>query len=160
MFDDCDDPTGPAQKPIPKNQVRSIGKIEQHEHEDLADARRVLLVDACGDWVTPANPLPITGNITVGANPADTPNIFNVSTILANTEYSQALPSGTKHWIIKCREADAKVKFSFTAGNSGSSYITVNIGNFYEAMNVELTGIVVYFQVSKPTRNVEIITWS
>jgi hypothetical protein len=36
---------------IPKNQVRTRNSIEQHEHEDNADARRVVLVDNLGDFV-------------------------------------------------------------------------------------------------------------
>jgi len=55
----------PNWKPTPKNQVRSRNSIEQHEHEDLADARRVLLVDALGDFINSDNPLPVTATINV-----------------------------------------------------------------------------------------------
>ena len=51
---------------IPKNQVRSIGKITQHEHCDDADAKRVKVVLKDGTPVDSANPFPVETMVTVG----------------------------------------------------------------------------------------------
>lgn len=48
-----------AVKPIPNNQVRSRNKIEQHEHCDDANARRIKAVDTDGNPITIDNPFPV-----------------------------------------------------------------------------------------------------
>ena len=52
---------------IPNNRVRSRNTIEQAEHEDRADARRVVLTDPVGDFIGPANGLPVY-IVDAGAN--------------------------------------------------------------------------------------------
>jgi len=43
---------------LPKNQVRTPNTLNQHEHEDDADAKRVTLVDQDGDFLDNDNPQP------------------------------------------------------------------------------------------------------
>lgn len=58
---------------IRDNQVKSINNIHQDEHQDSADAKRVLLVDENGNVINEANPLPtnatFTGNLEVNLDP-------------------------------------------------------------------------------------------
>lgn len=54
---------------IPKNQVRTRNSIEQHEHEDNADARRVTIVDRDGIFNDTQHPLYVRlsdGSINIG----------------------------------------------------------------------------------------------
>lgn len=154
----CDD-QNTGSKPIPKNQVRSRNSIEQHEHEDQADARRVVLVDKCGEFIDSGNRLPVDAIVHLGSG-ADEPTIFNVNAALADTEYSQLLPDKTKHFMIKVRNNDAIMKLAFIAGDTSIKYVSVGYGNSYFIGDVEVTGMIIYFQTNKPGKVIEILTWS
>lgn len=95
------------------------------------------------------------GRATIEAG--STPTIYNVSAAVANTEYSQALTSGTKKFIIRVR-GDATLKLAFDAGQSGTNYITVRGGTVYVEDNINFTGTL-YFQTTKATQTVEILEW-
>lgn len=70
-----------------------------------------------------------------------TATIFNVTMALANTEYSQALPSDTKGFVLKSRNA-SKIKLAYTMGGTSSDYLTINSGfnfsdnNFYSSQTI------------------------
>jgi len=65
---------------LPKNQIRTVNTIIQREHEDNADAKRVLLVDETGAPISDTNKLPVdatfTGDINFDFN-GTTVNEFN-----------------------------------------------------------------------------------
>ena len=88
-----------------------------------------------------------------------TPTIYNVNLTTVNTEYSQALPSGTKKVDIKLRGLGALLKIAFTSGASGSTYITVPYGASLHLEGVNLTGITVYAQSSTASQVLEIVSW-
>lgn len=90
---------------------------------------------------------------------ATTPNIYNVTTTLADTEYSQLLPDETKQLLIRAR-TNATVKFAFTSGNSGTVYTTIPAGASFSIEGVSLTGITVYFQSNVAGTIVEINAWT
>jgi hypothetical protein len=144
---------------LPKRQIRSIGTIQQHEHEDLASARRVLLVDQDGNYIDDQNPLPISGTINVAVDSADTPTIFNLSVPLANTEYSQVLPNNTKKLLIKSRVNNAKLQFAFESGESATNFITVPFGAFYESDGLLLVGKTLFIRSTLAT-TIEVLAWT
>lgn len=53
----------------PNNVIRTHASIEQAEHEKVADARRVVLTDAAGNFHNADNPFPVefTGTISIGS---------------------------------------------------------------------------------------------
>lgn len=87
--------------------------------------------------------------------------IYNViSPGTANTEFSQALSSGTKQILIRCREA-FDVQFSFVSGESGTKYITIPKNATYKAGALDLSSFTIYMRVPNGTSKViEIEEWS
>lgn len=94
----------------------------------------------------------------VGA--ATTHKIYNVSTpITANTEFSQALSSGVKQLMIRCRESN-KIQFSFVSGESGTKFITISKNAVYKAAELNLSSSTLYMQVDGASLTVEIEEWT
>jgi hypothetical protein len=147
---------------IPKNQVKSVNTINQSEHEDDADARRVLPIDQFGEYFgTPTNPIFVEGEIEVNPDAGvDTPTIFNISALLSGTEYSQVIPDGTRKFILKVRGGEAALKIAFSAGGTSTTFLSVSRGANFIISGVSLTSATVYFQVDKPGKIIEILTWS
>lgn len=145
---------------IPKNKIRTRNNIEQHEHEDQADARRVVNVDENGEFQgTPENPINVTGQLDIGLGALNV-NIFNISVPLANTEQFFAIPSNTKKLEIKIREGSGIIKYAFTSGNSSTNFITVKQGNKEVIEDINFTGKTLYFQTNKDNKVIEIKTWN
>lgn len=90
---------------------------------------------------------------------ATTPVVYNVTMTSANTEYSQALPSNTKKFLIKSRGAYA-IKVCFTSGQSATTYITVPSGMAYWDDNIMPSSLTLYFQCATAAQVAEIIAWS
>ena len=109
---------------------------------------RVWLKDKNNQVINPATEEGLSGLS------ASTPYIYNVSIIDANTEYSQALPSGTKSFKIyavnsvKDRVHRGVLKYCFTEGASGETLIPIPSGNYNEVFNLNLIGKTLYFQSS------------
>lgn len=90
-----------------------------------------------------------------------TPTIANVSATLANTEYSYALPNNTKRFLIRVREGKAKLQLAYNNGDSGSNYITLELGtSLVEDSVIMDTGMTLYFQVNKYNQIIEILSWA
>jgi hypothetical protein len=121
-------------------------------------ARRVVLVDPWGCRIDDDNPLPVSGNITIGDSAAN-PTIFNINATLSDTEYSQALPNGTTQFSIKARN-NAKLQISYTLGQTNTSFLTITPGNIYVVKSVKLTNKTLYFRSTKNDTVVEIVTWN
>lgn len=100
-------------------------------------------------------------NVNSGGSPTATSGILNVPASLANTEYSVTLPTGTKRILLKVRGYASTLKFSWTAGTSGSNYITLERGCSYTEEFIELTTTnrTIYFQSSKANVVIEVLTW-
>lgn len=84
--------------------------------------------------------------------------IFNVSAPTANTEVSQALPAGTKRFILRARNR-SQLQISYTSGQTGSLYMTIRPGAVFEDQNFYSTQTI-YFQCSEPGETVEIIAYT
>lgn len=89
-----------------------------------------------------------------------TSTIYNVSMPLSDTEYSQAFPSGTKKFSIKIRSLNTILQFTFTAGESGTTYSTIPYGSAYNASGVNMTGKTIYLQSSRASQVVEVTIWT
>ena len=87
-----------------------------------------------------------------------TPVIYNLELTDANTEYSQALPANTVKYALQCRSAD-DIKLSFTAGESGSKYITVHSGKSFSDVIVSGSPPTLYLQAETAGVVVEVVAW-
>lgn len=86
------------------------------------------------------------------------PTLYNVDCAVADTEYSQALPAGTRKFTIKARGGDLKV--CFTNGQSGATYILLTDGQSMTEDNVSLTGKTLYFESPTAGTDAEILAWT
>lgn len=96
-----------------------------------------------------------TSGLTVG-----TPTVANVAMASATTEYSYALPSGTKVFKLQNR-SNGLIQFAFTATESSTKYWTVFPGQQY--CDARLSGsisITLYFQSPAAGQTLEVVSWS
>lgn len=63
---------------IRDNQIKSINNIQQDEHQDSADAKRVMLVDEDGNPINDGNPMPIDAEFS-GVLNVDLDGEYNVT---------------------------------------------------------------------------------
>lgn len=96
------------------------------------------------------------GAIDVGIV-AGTPNIVNTSIPLAGTEVSQAITDNTKRLEIRSRNLNANLQFAFTAGQSGTNFITINAGSTLSIDGLDLVSATLYIQSDKAGNTVEIL---
>lgn len=93
---------------------------------------------------------------------ATTPHIYNITMTLANTEYSQALPNGTKKLIMKIRTEDGTFRVAWEAGRVATPvqpYLTVLDGGIYSEDAINLIGTTLYFASAVNTKVMEIVAW-
>lgn len=90
---------------------------------------------------------------------AANPTIANVSIPSASTEVSYTLPNNTKKFYIKLREADADMKLAFSAGTSGTTYVTVHRGTWYSEEALNVSSVILYFQATAGSQTAEIVSW-
>lgn len=87
------------------------------------------------------------------------PTIANTAMTSADTEYSYDIPAGTKRIKFKLRALNALLKYCFTSGASGTTYITVPYGDNEEINDASLGGKTLYMQSPTASQTVEIRTW-
>jgi len=87
-----------------------------------------------------------------------TPVVTNVSLGAINTEQLFVLPSNTKRFILKTR-GSAVLKLSYTLGESGTDFITINKNAVYEDSEF-YAAQTIYFQSPVNGDVVEIITYT
>lgn len=88
---------------------------------------------------------------------ATTPTFYNIDCTLAATQYSQALPAGTRKFTIKARGGDLKV--CFTTGETATKYILLTDGQSLTEDQVKLTGKTLYFESPTAGADAEIVAW-
>lgn len=79
----------------------------------------------------------ISGTSSTQVNVQDSPTsveIYNISVVNADTEYSQALPANTKRFLLRSRNG-YQLKLSYDSGESGTLFVTLNGGCVYEDIN-------------------------
>ncbi len=92
---------------------------------------------------------------------AQTPYIYNVTLALANTEYSQVLPRGTKRFTISERNGNA-FRLAFATGlvaTPTEPYGTVLSNVTYWEQDLYLVGMTVYLAAPVLGRVIEIMVW-
>lgn len=150
--------------PIPKNQVRSRGKIEQHEHCDIADARRTKLVDELGNPINSSNPLPIEGTIMVTpqARANSTPEQQIITLALAGDIETFDIPIRTLTLELSERDGKTDFRYAFGATDIGNGiFKTVPCGNSVVLSEVYNQAIrTVYVQADSDNTVIEIETYS
>lgn len=97
--------------------------------------------------------------IAAMVNKATSPTPTNVTMTSADTEYSHALSSDTKRFMVQCR-GSYDVLLAFVSEQSGTTYITIKSGQNYWEDALDLTGITLYFQCATAAQILEILEWS
>lgn len=92
-------------------------------------------------------------------NVVSNPTIENVSIIAADTEQSHTLPANTKRFVLKNR-GSGLLKLAYSAGTSGTTWYTIEPGTSYGESEIRKPALTFYFQSSKNTDVLEIISWS
>jgi len=101
-------------------------------------------------------------DVALDVNPLlpNTPQIINVVMALANTEYSQALPTGTKQFLIRARDTKGLLKLAFTSGESSTNYVEINRGASYATTQILPSGTLnIFFQSTQAATTAEILVW-
>lgn len=94
--------------------------------------------------------------LALGGSVAAAPTIYNVACPIADTEYSQALPSNTKGFLIKARK-NSVIKFAYQSG--ATEWLTISAGASYEDKNF-YTSQTIYFKNSKADEVIEIVAFN
>lgn len=101
---------------------------------------------------------------------AHTPNIYNVTLVAANTEYSQAFPANTKKFLIHTQDESA-FRLAFVTGKVAAPtapYLSILSGSRYFEDLVQLDGtptsppaaFTIYFAGATAGKIIEIIAWT
>lgn len=145
---------------------------KQHERavyeEEPVIAKRSILVDKYGRRIgTKADD---AGNIRLLVDLSDTeitdtlkktPTIMNVPILLANTELTLVLPQGVKSFIIKVREARAKLQIAWNQTESSTNFFTISKGVAYSEEGLSLdTNLSLYYQSNRPNVTLEVQYWT
>lgn len=106
----------------------------------------------------------LTGRLLVETEVDDigTPTIYNVTMTNADTEYSQALPAGTKAFEFQCR-TDFDVRFAFATGKVATPtapYMTLKSRHVYFKDRINLTSKTLYIACATAAQVIEIICWT
>lgn len=78
-------------------------------------------------------------------DPASNVKITNITILVANTEMSYVLSDNLKNLWIATRGFDT-IKYTFTATESGTTFITLKKGTAHEITDINFTGKTFYFQ--------------
>jgi hypothetical protein len=103
------------------------------------------------------------GVLSVGvANDPDTPVTYNVTLTSADTEYSQALPTGCRAVAFRCR-SNAVVRFAWETAKVATPtapYQTLRAGGDYWKENINAASLTLYLASATAGAIVEIEAWS
>jgi len=89
------------------------------------------------------------------------PIIYNVTLTVADTEYSQLLPSGVKELRFRCR-TNYDVRFAWETGKVAvptEPYLTLPAGCDFHSDRKDISGRTLYFASSEAGVVVELSTW-
>lgn len=104
--------------------------------------------------------LPGIWRVIVDSDTVSTPTVSNVAVPLANTEVSFTFPTGTKRFDLKTRNT-ATLKISYSAGQSGTTYLTLHAGSMYSETGINpAVSLSIYFQSATAGSLVEIVSWA
>mgnify|MGYP001563702434 CR=1 FL=1 len=132
--------------------INTDGSIDANVKVNATDGDNIAISDG-------TDTLAVNSDGSINIAPLTTPNIANVTTILADTEYFYTFPANTRKFFLKCR-GNAKLQISYILGQTGINYITTFPGNKHEEIDLKVTGFSIYFQSNKAGEVVEIRSWS
>ena len=95
-------------------------------------------------------------------NVTETPTVYNKTLTVADTEYSQALPSSTREIRFRCRTL-FDVRFAWVTGKVATPtapYLTLPAGSDYSSDDKDLTAKKLYLASSEAGVVVEISVWT
>ena len=121
------------------------------------------LLDEGGNIINPATEETVQSILdAMGGAGKTTITEANVALTNADTEYSYALPTNTKGFLLKARKLNSQLKFCFTSGQSGTTYFTITYNDRFNSFeyNVDLDGKTLYFQSTKAGDVAEIIVFT
>jgi hypothetical protein len=102
------------------------------------------------------------GNVISPVPAATTPAIYNVDMDDADTEYEQALPSGTKKFMVFTADRSA-FRIAFETGKVATPtapYLPIDAKEVYYEDGVNLTGVTVYFASSSTGKVAVVVAWT
>jgi len=101
----------------------------------------------------------IGSSVLPASSALSTPGVLNVTILLANTEYTVAIPLGVKHFSLQARGATT-LQISEMPGNSNTTYFTLRPYGFYNVDSLIGSSIInLYVQSTKPNQIIEIAYW-
>jgi len=106
-----------------------------------------------GSGGQPATPITVDG-VTV-----TTPTVANVAIVAAATEYSYALPVGTKRVLLKLRSTLPPGHVQWAWSPAAVDYGTFGPNGFYSEGDLDSPTLTIYFQCSVAGQVAEILTW-
>jgi len=138
-----------------KMKVNLDGSLDVNTEVDAADGDNIAIADFSTGAKLKVN---ADGSINVNGSIISTPVIANIAIPTANIEQSYILPASTKKFRLKAR-GNAITKLAFTSGQSGTNFITIFPGSVFEETGLNST-ITLYFQLSKSSEILEVLSWS
>ena len=85
--------------------------------------------------------------------------VENATIAAANVEQSHTFPANTKAFMLQAR-GNAKIKMSFDAGTSGTTFHTIWPGAFYCRDSIAAASTTIYFQSPLAGLVVELTSWA
>jgi len=150
--------------------------IERIYLYNAAQATKTLKFSLGGDSAFQATTNPTVASITGAINIADsggstinpaematTPVLYAKTLTVADTEYSQALPAGTKKFLFHCRDLTSVIRYAFVTGKVATPtdpYGTLQPGVAYNEDFIKLAATTLYLASSSAGAVVEITAWS
>jgi hypothetical protein len=129
------------------------------EDDGASDLRAALFTTVESDVVNGQR----LGVLAVGVvNEPHTVATYNVTLTSADTEYSQALPSGCRALAFRCRSAHV-LRFAWETGKVATPtapYQTLKAGGEYWKDNINAAGLTLYLASDTAEVSVEIEVWS
>lgn len=109
-------------------------------------------------YFTPSGSAGVPQSISISG--ATNPTTVNVPMLLAATEYSYILPTGTKQFLMKL-QGPSPFQVSYVLGESSTNFLTVPWGCFYAESDLALNApVTIYFQSSAASQTAEIRIWT
>lgn len=101
-----------------------------------------------------------SGQINTDVVAANTPDIVLLPMILADTEYSVALPVNCRQYLVQFDDGSATGRVSFSVGGTSGAYVTIPRYCFYSESDLKLTSIVtLYLRSNRANQVARILTW-
>jgi hypothetical protein len=94
----------------------------------------------------------------LGGAVTTSPNIFNLSLPLANTEYSQSITNGAVKVTLRTRLI-SNLKLGFAVGESSTKFITIPGGSSYEIDMIKTNNLTLYVQSDRAGNVLEVVEW-